>query len=245
MTKNVLISTLLVFACASFASAELLWTGAVSTDIYDIGNWDTTNSSVTGPLAANMTINDDIVVSGAFANFPTIPDQAAQVRFQIGDGVGLTIDNSTWALTDGSNDGLGGDPAGFGPTTVDVINGSSFTSFFIVNHVSLSVDGTSEVTLGGGGNPVNNGAGGPTTINLAPGALLNFTAETPDQFINEHLEQVLVNGQPAIEGTNITISALGAGGSSITAMVPEPSAGVLFSLLLPACLAIARRRRTA
>ena len=96
-----------------------------------------------------------------------------------------------------------------------------FDPFFVVNDVLVNIGGTSTATFGGGGNPIN-----LSTVDLTPGAVLSFLAETPDAFRTEHLSKTFVSGAPAIEGDNITIADDGAAGSIITA-IPEPSSMVL------------------
>ena len=199
----------------------MTWTGNVGTDIFDGSNYSgLPNGLVLGP---NVTVEDDITFSNATV---TIPQVSAQQRFQVASGFTMTVDGSNFSLTGGSNDGIGGVPgsklpAGPAGPTLNIINGSSLEAFFIVNGVQMYVDGTSSVTLGGGGNPVN-----ISSIDLDTGATLSFTRETIAQFNAEHLSKITINGTAAQEGLNFTIDALGAAGSTITA-IPEPSAGLL------------------
>jgi len=210
------------------------WTGNVGTDIFDGSNYSgLPNGLVLGP---NVTVEDDITFSNATV---TIPQVSAQQRFQVASGFTMTVDGSNFSLTGGSNDGIGGVPgsklpAGPAGPTLNIINGSSLEAFFIVNGVQMYVDGTSSVTLGGGGNPVN-----ISSIDLDTGATLSFTRETIAQFNAEHLSKITINGTAAQEGLNFTIDALGAAGSTITA-IPEPSAGLLGAI---GCIVLLLRRR--
>jgi len=225
----------IIFLLSSLVSnAAVTWTGNAGTDIFDGGNYSgLADGFVLGP---NVTVEDDITFSNATV---TIPQVSAQQRFQVASGFTMTVDGSNFSLSGGSNDGIGGVPgsrlpAGPAGPTLNIINGSSLEAFFIVNGVQMNVDGTSSVTLGGGGNPVN-----ISSINLDTGATLSFTRETIAQFNTEHLSKITINGTAAQEGLNFTIDALGAGGSTITA-IPEPSAGLLGAI---GCIIFVLRRR--
>lgn len=244
MIRNVVtaIASMVALLMPLTANAEIKWVGGTNTDVFDDANWDFSDSTVTA-IDENVTIPDDVTIGpGPFANNAEIPNSDGQVRLQLGDGNRLTIDGATISPVAGGNDGVGGEPGGDGDAAndgvagpiVDVVNGGQFNPFFIVNDVRLNIDGTSSATFGGGGNPVN-----LSSIDMSPGAVLGFAAETPDAFTTEHLSKVFVDGSPAIDGLNIMLASDGANGSVITA-VPEPAFGV-FSLLV--CLSLAFRRR--
>ena len=223
-----------LFLASLLSNAAVTWTGNAGTNIFDGGNYSgLANGFVLGP---NVTVEDDITFSNATV---TIPQVSAQQRFQVASGFTMTVDGSNFSLSGGSNDGIGGVPgsrlpAGPAGPTLNIINGSSLEAFFIVNGVQLNVDGTSSVTLGGGGNPVN-----ISSINLDTGATLSFTRETIAQFNAEHLSKITINGVGAQEGLNFTIDALGAGGSTITA-IPEPSISLFGAI---GCIVLLMRRR--
>jgi hypothetical protein len=223
-----------LFLSSFLSNAAVTWTGNAGTDIFDGGNYSGLADGFT--LGPNVTVEDDITFSNATV---TIPQVSAQQRFQVASGFTMTVDGSNFSLSGGSNDGIGGAPgsrlpAGPAGPTINIINGSSLEAFFIVNGVQINVDGTSSVTLGGAGNPVN-----ISSINLDTGATLSFTRETIAQFNTEHLSKITINGTAAQEGLNFTIDALGAGGSTITA-IPEPSAGLLGAI---GCIIFVLRRR--
>ena len=196
----------------------ITWTSADGTDIFEESNWDLTNSNVE-VINPNVSIEDDVFIVDSTVE---IPQLSAQQRFQVASGYTITVDNSTIRLTGGSNDGIGG-PPGFrlpgGPEgpTMNIINGSSYESYFIVNGVQMNVDATSTAVFGGGGNPVNGSA-----INLEPGSALTFLRETIDAFNAEHLSKITVGGDPAEEGINYTIESDGAEGCVITTISDEP-----------------------
>ena len=221
-------ATLAASLCVS--QATVVWTGAASADPFDDGNWDLSGSGVTA-VDSNVSVSDDIVVTdGNIA----IPNLGGQVRLQVGNGFSITLDNSTLSLVGGGNDGVGGAPGSTG-VEVYLTNGSQFNPFFIVNAVSLYIDGTSSAIFGGGGNPVN-----ISTIDLTRGAELSFRNETPAAFTSEHLSKITVDGEPAVAGVNILINPFnGAAGSAIT-VIPEPSALGLMGL---SALVLFRRRR--
>ena len=182
----------------------------------------------------NVTIDDDVVFQNATV---TITDVAAQQRFQVGNGFIVTVDNSSIVAV--GNDGIAGPvgsalPGGTAGPIINVVNGSSFEPFFIFQGVNLSIDGTSTATHRGGGNPIN-----VSVVDLAPGAVVTFPAETVAAFNAEHLGKYTVNGVSAAEGVNITIASDGNVGSVITA-IPEPSSFLLVGL---AGLGLMLRRR--
>jgi hypothetical protein len=196
----------------------ITWSGVEGTDIFEESNWDLANSDVE-IIDPNVSIEDDVFIIDAIVEIPQV---SAQQRFQVASGYTITVDNSTIRLTEGSNDGIGG-PPGFrlpaGPEgpTMNIINGSSYESYFIVNGVQMNVDATSSATFGGGGNPVNISA-----INLEPGSSLTFLRETIDAFNAEHLSKITIGGVPAEEWINYTIESDGAEGCVITTISDDP-----------------------
>ncbi|MDB4282449.1 MprA protease, GlyGly-CTERM protein-sorting domain-containing form [Akkermansiaceae bacterium] len=211
-------------------SAAIIWTGATSTDVFDESNWDLSGSAVT-VIDSNISVADDLTITGATASIPDLP---GQIRFQVGDGFTINLNNAT--LESAGNDGVGGAPAGAG-MMINVTNGSQLNTFFVLNGADVQVDGTSSVTLGGGGNPVN-----LSTINLTSGSVLSFMGETPAAFTTEHLSKITVDGAAAVDGVNINIANFnGASGSQVT-VIPEPSHALLLGI--SGLLGFARRRRS-
>lgn len=232
MFKYLIFFTLL---SVGLSNGAVIWTGASDTDIFNGANYNGLADGL--ELGPNVTISDDVTFQNATV---TIPQVSAQQRFQVDSGNTITLDASNVSLTGGSNDGVGGAPGlslpnGTAGPTIDIIGGSSFEAFFIVNGVYMNVDGTSSATLSGAGNPVN-----ISTINLETGATLSFTRETIPQFNAEHLSKLTINGLEAEEGVNFTIDALGNTGSIITA-IPEPSVS-LFGAIGCALLFLRRKR---
>ena len=204
-------------------SANVIWIGDLSTDVFEEANWDLSGSAVTA-IDPNVSILDDVLIGpGPFTNDPVIPNVPNQQRLQLGDGYALTLDSTLLSVE--GNDGVGGEPGSADGPTVSVIHGAEFNPFFVVNDVLVNIDAMSSATFGGGGNPING-----STIDMTPGATLAFLAEDPAAYINEHLSKTLVSGSPAVDGVNIMIAGDGGAGSVVTA-IPEPS-----SLAL-ACLA--------
>ena len=220
-------------ATLTCAQAAITWVGGTSGDMFEESNWDLSGSSVT-TIDPNVSIDDDVFIgAGPFTNDPVIPQLDAQMRFQLADARVLTLDGGTIGI-DG-NDGVGGAPGTSNGPIVNVLGGGAFNPFFIVNGVNLNIDATSTATFGGGGNPIN-----ISTVDLKPGAVVTFLAETPDAFRGEHLAKFSVNGAAAVEGGNITVEASGGAGSTITA-VPEPGSVALAGLSL--LFLLGRRRR--
>lgn len=220
------------------APAVISWVGGANTDIFDEANWDLSGSAVT-TINPNVSIPDDVMIGpGPFTNNPVIPELAGQQRFQLGDGHVLTVTGASTLLSVAGNDGVGGAPGTTNGPTVNVMAGSAFNPFFVVNDVTVNIDAGSTATFGGGGNPIN-----LSTVDLEVGAVLSFLAETPAAYRTEHLSKTTVDGIAAAEGVNITIAAFnGATGSQITA-IPEPATSVLAAIAL-GWAALLRRRRS-
>ena len=198
-------------------ASGIYWVGTEGFDLFDEANWDLTKSSVE-IIDPNVSIEDDVYIVDSTVEIPQLP---AQQRFQVASGNTITIDNSIVRLTDGSNDGIGGPPGsrlpgGLEGPTMNIINGSSYESYFIVNGVQMNVDATSTAVFGGPGNPVN-----ISVINLEPGSTLTFLRETIEAFNSEHLNKITIGGVPAEEGVNYTIESDGAEGCVITTISDE------------------------
>lgn len=233
--KKSLAFLLATFCFTASSQATISWLGTVSNDVFDVANWDLSDSSVT-TLAPNVSIEDSILIgAGPFANSPSIPNVDGQQRFQLADGQFFSLQGPGASLSVVGNDGVGGMPGTINGPRVNITDGGSFQPFFIVNDVRVSIDGSSSATFGGGGNPIN-----LSFVDLLPGATLSFLSETPDAFTTEHLGKTTVNGLPAEIGMNILLESDGANGSIITA-IPEPSSTTL--VLLTALGFCARRRR--
>ncbi len=195
------------------AAADIVWTGAANSDIFNEANWDLTQSTVT-VVDPSVSILDNVVIRNA-PGVVEIPEVggAGQLNFQVAEGFRITIDNSVVRAL--GNDGIACDLGNVLGIDVDVVNGASFEPFFIFRNVRLSIDGTSAAIFGGGGNPIN-----VSTVDLTLGATLRFLLEDPTEFTNEHLVKTTVNGLPAVIGLNINVVSDGAQGSIIT-VIPQ------------------------
>ena len=208
MNRSLLPSALPFAAALSLAGAahaDVVWTGAVDDDIFDEANWDLTNSTVT-VIDENVPIFDDIVIANAPAPV-MIAGTGAFPRFEIGDGFTMTIDNST-VVAPGFG-GIGSSPGAAG-VNLFAVNGTQLTLQYIVNQTALQIDGTSTAKFKGGDNPIN-----LSFVDLLFGCQLEFTNETPAQYLAEHLVKTTVNGQPAVDGVNISVTPAGATGCRV------------------------------
>lgn len=213
MTKRSILGVLLALLAPS-AQADIVWTGASGNDIFDEANWDLTGSTVT-VVDPNVTIDDDVVIANA-ALPVEIPDLGGQIRFQIGDGYTLTLDNST--LTAIGNDGVGGIPSTSAGPQVDVINGGHLDIFFITNRTHLDLAPLCFATFGGGATPING-----STVDLTIGTTLTFTDEIVADYTNEHLHKTTVDGAAAVIGGNIQVVTDGGSGCIVTVIPQYPT----------------------
>ncbi|QDV05478.1 hypothetical protein Poly30_09760 [Planctomycetes bacterium Poly30] len=202
----------LTAALTASASAQIVWTGAVGAGIFREANWDLTASTVT-VIDYTIPILDNVILMGP-GQEALIPDLPGQEAFTVADGFTIRIDNLRVFAS--GNDGLGGETGGANGITVNIVNGASFEPYFIRNRTFLDVDSTSQVIFRDPANPVNG-----STINITLGSTLQFLLETPNDFRNEHLSKLTVDGASAVEGVNIRIDNLGTQGSSIV-VLPTP-----------------------
>jgi len=214
MTKFGIITTVLALFAAP-AHADIVWTGAVSGDIFDEANWDLSGSTVT-VIDPNVSIDDNILIVNAAATVEIPNTGGGQVRFQIGNGYTLTIDASV--VSSLQNDGVGGASGASPGPNVLVTNGGSFNPYFISNHTALDISSGCSATFSGGANPINGSA-----VNLTAGAILAFLDETPTDYINQHLNKTTVDGAPAVVDGNISVVSDGASGCIVSVISPVTS----------------------
>ncbi|MEM8709479.1 MAG: hypothetical protein AAGG01_00890 [Planctomycetota bacterium] len=191
------------------ADAQIVWTGAAGEGIFREANWDFSGSTLT-EVDSTIPIADHVQFIGP-ATEPRIPELAGQEAFTVADGYTVLIDNIR--VFAAGNDGIGGEPGAITGMTVNVVHGGILNPYFIRNRTTVNVDGTSQLIFNDPANPVNG-----STINLTLGAHLEFRLEDPDEFRNEHLSKVTVDGVAAEENINIRIDPVGVQGCLITVL---------------------------
>ena len=199
---------------AAPAHADLVWTGAVSNDVFDEANWDLSGTTVT-LVDPNVSIDDDIQVVGA-AQALELMDLPGQGRFQLAEGRNLVLDGSDWVEL--GNDGIGGAPGATIGADIWLLNGSHLRTYFIVNRIRLRIGSLCKATFDGGGDPIN-----LSKVSLTAGATLVFTNETVTDFLNEHLAKVSVDGTPGVVGVNLDVVAEGTTGCRVTVISSFPT----------------------
>ena len=200
MNKIIGLSFVLLSVLIMGSSAQLVWTGAVDSDVTNDANWS--GGSVTGIL--DLTLAEDLVFGNA-GTAPIGPERALQPSWGVTVANSITVDNVF--LDTAGNDGLG---AG----TINVINGGSIRMFFLKS-ASINVDGDSSVNLLGGGDPLPNNLEVIAALHLAPGA--QATLASLAEF-TEQGAQIFVNGVSFADDTSILTFS----GSTATA-IPEPA----------------------
>ena len=196
-----------LLACS--ASAQIVWNGSLGPGIFQEANWDLTGSTVT-MLEGNVPISDNVVLMGP-APDARIADLPGQGAFIVADGFQVVIDSMR--VFGANDDGIGAEWGAVSGIDLDLVRGGILEVFFVVNRTFVNVDGTSAMIFGGGGNPVNG-----SFVNVTLGSRLEFLQENPNEFRNEHLGKVTVDGAPAVEGMNVRIDALGAEGTSVVVL---------------------------
>ena len=86
---------------------------------------------------------------------------------------------------------------------------------FVVNRVLVKIDATSSAIFGGPGDPLN-----ISSVDLEYGSVLAFLEEDPNEFLNEHLNSVTVQGVPGVPGGNLNIVSDGGNGTIVT-VIPQ------------------------
>ena len=231
-------STLLAAALSS--QAAVVWTGATDNDFFNDANWDF-SGAVNGTTAIDptTTINEDLTITGATVTGAT----ASFGYFSIGDGFGLTLDNTSLTIS-GSGGARGvDDGAGSGrtnaPSSINLTNGSSLSLQYVSVGVDINVDGTSDVRIRGGGDGINSQTE-LSRIILDEGGQLRLTTRA------EFDEQVTASsgaGNIVVNGVNATVANMDdlftfSGGTGTA--TPEPSSTALLGL---GGLALILRRR--
>jgi hypothetical protein len=224
--KKILTIAGVLSASVIASHASVVWTGATNNDFYNDANWDF-SGAVNGTTAINPStdINEDLVISGAAG-------LTGGGRLDLGAGYSITLTNSSFAPNSGVNGLVDGDPSN---SVLNVLGGSSMTSTWLTEGMTLNVDGTSSYTLRGAGDPINSQSE-KTTINLTPGAQLTLAS------VAEFTEQgadIMVNGVSfATDNSILTFS--GNTATAVGTAIPEPSGIALIGL---AGLAMMLRRR--
>ena len=100
---------------------------------------------------------------------------------------------------------LSGVKAGVSGGTIIVRGGELHRQFLSGTQVILS--GSGVLRLRGGAEPINRS----TVAILGHDARIEFLAETPEEVVRKHLRKITVEGRPAVEGTNVSLTPDGKG----------------------------------
>lgn len=229
---------LLAAACAASvglgAQAAVVWTGGSgNVNVFDDANYDFSSSGLSAIDPAPATVGDDVTYTGVNI---TTDDNAAFNLFLLEDGFTLTLDGSSYT-TPGSGGLNGIDDGGDVLSNVNIINGSSANLQYVAVGLAVTVDGTSSITIRGGGDGVNSQVEA-TSINLLTGGTITFA--TGGAELDEQIGEgdIFVNGNLVTAANRDTL--LSVNGGTATALIPEPGSLALLGL---GGLAMLRRRR--
>lgn len=222
MKRYVLISG--IFGLAVSLSAQTIeWNGAGDgMSLFQEANWVITAGTIgaagVGDAPPAGTVDGNVAVAANVMIPSGTPGGAAGAapNFDIGSGKNLSMSSGVLRMNAVGVRGESG-----GGNRPMIMTGDSHAIVQYLVRMAPTLDDTSSILLNGGGNPLNPA---PTTM-LSTGARLQFNAETPTQFVTEHLGKVNVNGIAGTVGTdplvfepgdNLVVSAFnGALGSEV------------------------------
>ena len=218
-------------------AATFTWTGTADSDLFNTDNW----SPAGLVIAPAVAVNSDLIIDSGTA---AVDAASFAAPLDLGvDGAGsLTITGGLLdMLTDAGANGVRAEGSAAGPLPSPMLlSGTGAAELQFILDLTTTLADSAVLTFGGGGNPINR-----STIDFTSfDALLNFTAETPDQFINEHLSKITVNGAPGVLGVNLSVIPFnGEAGSQVQAVaVPEPATCLLLLIGLLAVAGVRRQR---
>ncbi len=186
MNKIIGLSFVLLSVLIMGSSAQLVWTGATSSDITDDANWS--GGSVAGILDVTLATNITFVNAGTA---PIGPERALQPLWGVVAPHTITVDGVL--LDTAGNDGMGA-------ASVIVTNGGSINMFFV--NATITIYDNSTLNLLGGGNSLPS----PATVDLvSSNAVLKFENETWADFQTEHQSKVTSFGYPLEFGADRTV----------------------------------------
>ncbi|BDS07590.1 hypothetical protein NT6N_26300 [Oceaniferula spumae] len=210
-----------IFAAATLSSqAVIVWTGASDSNPFNDANWDFSGSSVSN-ITPNGLILDDLTVSNV--GFAASGNAGVGFSdFALGDGFSLTITGTSFDLT--GTDGFAGSGNDANTEIINLIDSTSSIQY-ISQGIILNVDGTSSLTVRGGGDGINSQIA-DTRINLSTGGTLTMSSAAElDEQIGEG--DIFVNGTQVTLGNKATL--LSGTGATVTG-IPEPSSTALLGL---------------
>jgi len=183
------------------------WNGSVDNDVFTEGNWSNGTSDI-GQIDPDTDLTEDIIVSSG--------TPGGTGGFSGGINLGgndLTVSGGT-LKADGSS-GLRSDASSTILSTLTMNNNGS-AEFQFLKNITVSMSGSSSLTLNGGGNPINT-----STIDFAADftGQLFLSNELVADVTAEHISKMTVGGSSAVVGTNVELTASGGTGTIVTVII--------------------------
>ncbi|MCP5537013.1 MAG: cadherin domain-containing protein [Akkermansiaceae bacterium] len=197
------------------APRHLVWTGVVDGDFFNEANWDSDDTIAGTQPPSNNSVNPDTALNALSVTIDGV-DFANMNSTIVPDGVPLTLTNGQ-ITTSGT---IGYNNTAATQSTLTLGAGAAVSFQYIANSdVVLTDDAVLE--LRGGGNPLNG-----SFIDLAVEATgtIRFANESVADVRSEHLAKITVDGQPAVEGTNVQLADVN--GTTVLSVIPPNNAPV-------------------
>ncbi|MEN1679712.1 MAG: PEP-CTERM sorting domain-containing protein [Planctomycetota bacterium] len=200
--------------------STLTWSGSGDGFTFDDpANWTPAPTAIDQEALVDNFVVDDgfafvLIDVATVAGLNLTPAVGGTLSLEFLNGIVDTQD-STDPLAIEPFGGFAGDGD---PTTTEtmLVDGAQVFGHFVSNGLAVTLN-SGDLTLRGVGNPINN-----ATIEFpSTGTGRLLSVETPEDFVDEHLSKLTVDGLPAFVGVNLSVGSDG-GVGTLVEVAPDP-----------------------